>query len=275
MNDQEMIAQLEALAPWHLDFEISGGARTVMGNSASYGDTDHRGQPTPDPWRMKGAIESLFPGGVEGKAFLDVGCNSGGYCFLLKSMGAARTLGFDARGHWIRQAEFVKQHWDQSTEGMEFLVARLEDVDLHSGFDITLLKGVFYHLPNPIGDLITLCSATREAIIINSACRSDIPEGALISERESVAEVMSGVDGLCWYPGGPQAVVNILHHAGFCHCSLRFWRRKGKRPRKEIGRFELLAARSPLGQVDWSAGGYSYDPTLTKKNSTWRRVLRR
>ena len=270
MNERELIADLEALAPWHLDFEVVPGVRTAIGNAARYGDKDHRGLPTIDPWKMKGTIEGLFPAGVEGKSFLDVGCNSGGYCFLLKSMGAARTLGFDPRDHWINQAKFVKRHWEQSTEGMEFRTARLEDVDLDARFDITLLKGVFYHLPNPIGDLLTLCAATREAIVINSACRSDIPEGALLSARESVAEPMSGVDGLCWYPGGPLAAVNILRHAGFSYCSLRFWRRErkgprglrfwrrgGKGPRREIGRFELVAARSPLGAIDWSAGGYS------------------
>jgi hypothetical protein len=170
-------------------------------------------------------------------------------------MGAARTLGFDPRDHWIKQANFVKQHWGHSSEGMEFRTARLGEVDLDPPFDLTLFKGVFYHLPDPIGDLITICAATREAIIINSACRSDIPEEALLSASESTTEIMSGVDGLCWYPGGPQAVVNILRHAGFSYCSLRSWRRRGKH-RPEIGRFALVAARSPLGAIDWSAGGY-------------------
>lgn len=256
MNEREVIAGLEALAPWHMDFEVNGGIRTAIGNRARYGDTDHRGLPLVNPWNLKTTIELLFPEGVAGKSFLDVGCNSGGYCFLLKSMGAARTLGFDPRDHWIQQAEFVKRHWYGSTEGMEFHAARLDGVDLDTSFDLTLLKGVFYHLPDPIGDLIELCAATREAIVINSACRNDIPEGALLSGWESTTEIMSGVDGLSWYPGGPRAVANILRHAGFSYCSLRFWRRRGKGRRPEIGRFELVAARSPLGEIDWSAGGY-------------------
>jgi 2-polyprenyl-3-methyl-5-hydroxy-6-metoxy-1,4-benzoquinol methylase len=256
MNKQEMIANLEALAPWHLDFEITPGIRTAMGNASRYGDKDHRGAAIINPWTLQRTIELLFPGGFEGKSFLDAGCNSGGYCFLLKSMGAARTLGFDAREHWIRQAEFVRQQWEHSTEGMEFRTARLGEIDLDPPFDLTLAKGILYHLPNPIGDLLTLCAATREAIIVNSACRSDIPEGALLSGREDKNEIMSGVDGLCWYPGGPQAIVNILRHAGFYSFSLRTWRREGKGARPEIGRFELVAARSPLGEINWSAGGY-------------------
>lgn len=255
MNERKLIESLEALAPWHQDFEITRGIRTAIGNRARYGGTDHRGLPLVKPRNLRRTVELLYPEGLAGKSFLDVGCNGGGYCFLAKSMGAARTLGFDPRDHWIKQAEFVRQHWDGITEGMEFRTARLAEVELDPPFDLTLLKGVFYHLPDPIGELIRLGAATREAIIVNSACRSDIPEAALLSGRENADEIMSGVDGLCWYPGGPQAVVNILQHAGFSSFSLTRWRRTGKH-RREIGRFQLVAARSPMGRTDWSAGGY-------------------
>lgn len=247
MKDQ-LIARMRELSPWHLDFEVAAGVRTSAGNPPSLGGLDHRGRVLIDPGRLRGIIESLYPKGLAGKSFLDVGCNSGGYCFLANSLGASRTLGFDAREHWIRQAEFVKEHRDGDSETLQFVVGKLADVDLSDGYDLTLFKGIFYHLPDPIGDLLTVCEATREAIIVNSACRNDVPEGALLSRHENTSEVMSGIDGLCWYPGGPKAVLDVLEHAGFRYAKIDFWRKQG-RANPAIGRFQLCASRTPMGAL--------------------------
>ena len=77
-------------------------------------------------------------------------------------------------------------------------------------YDVVLFKGVFYHLPDPIDTLAKLCDLTGRAIIIDSASRSDIPGDCMVPWWESTTHVMSGVDGLAWFPGGPEVIGAIL-----------------------------------------------------------------
>ncbi len=229
-----------------MDLVLRCGTRTVAGNLCNYAEADHEHVIAIDPDELRSTLEHLYPEGLAGRSFLDVGCNAGGYSFLARSLGASRTLGFDVREHWIRQARFVGEHWDGDTSNMRFEVAHIHDVDLSDGFDLTLFKGVFYHLPAPIHALLRLCDATRDVIIVDTASRSDIPENALVTNFESRSHVMSGVDGLAWMPGGPRAVIDILTHAGFQDCHVAFWLKElAMGPRPELGRFRVIAARQP------------------------------
>lgn len=242
----EVIESLRSMAPWHMDVALRCGTRTVAGNRGDYARSDHDHVIAIDPDEIRSTLEHLYPDGLRGKSFLDVGCNAGGYSFLARTLGASRTLGFDVRDHWIDQARFVRDHWDGETSGMRFEVAHVHDIDLSEGFDLTLFKGVFYHLPAPVHSLLRLCDATREVIIVDSASRSDIPENTLATNFESRSHVMSGVDGLAWMPGGPQAVIDILKHAGFQESHVAFWLKElGSGPTPHWGRFRVIAAREP------------------------------
>lgn len=246
MNREELIARMRELEPWHFDMEVRDGVRTSEGNPEEYGDVDQRGAPLIDPWHLAPLFELLYPEKLAGKHLIDVGCNGGGYCFLGRSLGAERTVGFDPREHWINQAEFVRKNWGRDATGMEFHAKKLAEIDLSAGFDVTVFKGVFYHLPNPIGDLETLCEATREVIILDTACRLDVPEDTLVLNYEVTGPVMSGVDGLCWYPGGPSVVVKSLAYFGFPHARVLGWRDRSSPVSKEkIGRFTVVAGRTP------------------------------
>ena len=245
LTPDALAARLSELAPWHFDLEIAPGVRTAAYNREDYADKDHRGVGVLDPFELTVILEKVYPEGLVGRSFLDVGCNSGGYCFVAKALGAGETLGFDVRQHWIDQALFLRENWPGDTTGMDFRVAHLDEVDVGAGFDITMFKGVFYHLPDPIGALLGLCGVTRELMVVDTASRSDIPENALVSNLESRTHLMSGVDGFAWLPGGPRAVIDILVQAGFGETRTVYWDKNVEGSLENWGRFRVVAARVP------------------------------
>jgi hypothetical protein len=106
-------------------------------------------------------------------------------------------------------------------------------------FDVTLFRGIFYHLPDPIAGLRIAADLTREVIIVNTASAPSEVKGLVLS-RESDTEVMSGVDGLAWLPTGPDVVSEALAWCGFPHSRVRFDFRA-----RNANRFEVIAARDP------------------------------
>lgn len=240
----ELLEQLRDLAPWHFDIEVADGVRTSDGNREYYKNQDHEGVSVVNPFEMESLLMRIYPGGLTGKRFLDVGCNSGGYCFVAKKLGATSAFGFDVRDHWIRQANFLKKNLNASLSGVEFRVMHLSDLDASRSTDITLFKGVFYHVPDPIYDLRTLCDLTAEIMILDTMTDSTIPEHCLGSSQESLTHLMSGVDGLHWLPGGPKAVEGIFRWAGFPELRQVNWQRRVRG--RHRGRMRLIAARSAV-----------------------------
>ena len=232
-----MWAEVERLAPWHHDVEIAPGIRT--------GDRRVRGNPDPalgapsivDPLRnMRMLIGDIYPEGLAGRSFLDCACNAGGHSFAASALGAGRVYGFDARPHWIAQANFLARHLP--AENMSFETHPLAGLAVGETFDVTLFRGIFYHLPDPVAGLKIAADRTRELIIVNTASRPRDESGLLIN-LESETEVMSGVDRLAWLPTRPEVVTSILQTFGFAHSRVRFNWQTGP----DWGRFEVLAAR--------------------------------
>jgi SAM-dependent methyltransferase len=216
MNRDTIISKLRSLSPWHLNIHLIDDIYTSVGNQDKYDDFNKQGISLVDPTKMKELFQNLYSDGLKSKSFLDVGCNSGGYCFLANELGARYAYGFDAREHWINQANFIKEVKEIDDSSIEFRVHHINDlVNCERKFDVTLFKGVFYHLPDPIHAMEMLSNITNDIIIVDSACRMDIPEEAMISKFEGTDKLMSGVDGLSWHPGGPKAIHNLGRHFGF------------------------------------------------------------
>src|SRR6266853_2620809 len=239
-----VLARVGELAPWHFDYEIFPGIRTPSFNRPDDPDPSLRGVQTIDPAEMTSAFHKYYPNGLDGKSVLDVACNSGGYCFLAHTLGAKRAVGVEVRQHWIDQAELIRSVKFPSSSNVEF---RREDIKHYlkaaeDSFDLTIFKGIFYHLPDPIGVLDRLCDMTREVILVDTASTYDIPETCLTAITESTTHVMSGVDGLAWLPGGPAAIRPILEYKGFRFTEVRYWRRTPDRAGR--GRFRLIGSRS-------------------------------
>jgi SAM-dependent methyltransferase len=241
--DLSLIEQrLAQLAPWHFNVEVRPGVWTEAFNRKEYEDADHQGVGLIDPREIQALFESILPGGLRGRSFLDVGCNGGGYCFLAHDLGASSCHGFDVRQHWIDQCEFLKSLLHPDVASLHFEVADVKKFQHPHQYDVTLFKGVFYHLPDPITTLNQLCALTSRAIIVDTVCRGDIPEDTLVPWQESTTHVMSGVDGLAWFPGGPKALHAILKWSGFPHMRTVRWK-KGAKEERFRGRMRVIAAR--------------------------------
>lgn len=248
MNRDEILAEVARLGPWHHDVELVPGIRTRSAPLSA----DRPDRRTPTTYRPEHHVEeiaaALFPSGFGGRSFLDCACNGGGHSLVAARLGAGRCFGFDARRHWVDQANFLKRfapHGD-----MDFAVAALADLpalDLPQ-FDVTLFSGIFYHLPDPVHGLRLAADRTRELLILNTAAKW-APGRALRLEHESAEEAMSGVDGLAWLPTGPDVLRDILAWCGFAHSRLSFHRPTAN----GWSRVELFAARDAAALAHFDA----------------------
>jgi tRNA (mo5U34)-methyltransferase len=244
LDDPEaVLARARELSPWHFDYEILPGTNTGSLNRPDYADPSKQRVAIVDPGEMRTFFQKYYPSGLAGKTMLDVACNSGGYCFLSYTLGVERVVGIEVRQHWLDQAEFIRSVKYPDSRNVEF---RLQDVQEYlksaeDNFDITIFKGIFYHLPDPIGVLDRLCGMTRETIVIDTASSDHIPEACLTAVSETRNHVMSGIHGLAWLPGGPAAIKPILSSRGFNSTEVAYWRHN--LPPAGRGRFRMIGSR--------------------------------
>jgi tRNA (mo5U34)-methyltransferase len=251
----ELREQVIALAPWHIDIEITPEVSTSAFLEAPPGTYtgDLAGVTFHNPHDgFLRRLHRIFPEGLEGRSVLDCACNCGAFLFYAKEAGAGRCVGFDIREHWIRQARFLAEHRRQPSDEMTFEVADLYDLpQLGLGrFDVTFFFGIFYHLPDPITGLKLAADMTDELLIVNTATKASRPDGLLVAENESPTKVMSGTYGLCWFPTGPLVLERILNWMGFPEVRCSVWRH-APRQRGDLDRIEILAARTPGFFADW------------------------
>ena len=112
-------------------------------------------------------------------------------------------------------------------------------------FDITLFKGIFYHLPDPVAGLKMAADLTREVLIVDTNARVDLPDGMLAVQQEAIEHPMSGVYGLNWVPTGPEVMTRILNWMGFTETRLTSWVADGTRDGQEFGACSSSAHESP------------------------------
>jgi GT2 family glycosyltransferase/SAM-dependent methyltransferase len=243
----ELRDEIIRLAPWHLDVEVTPDIST-----RAFLDSARALEPGPvgpvsfiDPKKgFTTLMRKVYPDGLAGRSVLDCACNCGGYLFWAKELGAGDCVGFDVRQHWIDQAKFLLENRNGSTEGIRFEECDLYDLPTLAlaPADVTLFKGIFYHLPDPIHGLKIAADLTRELLIVNTATNSEFPDGQLVASRESTSALMSGVHGLNWFPTGPQVLIRILKWAGFVRFRCTQWLKENN-PGSGKGRLELLASR--------------------------------
>jgi tRNA (mo5U34)-methyltransferase len=254
MTEADILRRAKELSPWHFDFEILPGVKTSSFNDPNHPDPSMRQVESIDPSEIVPILGEYYPSGLSGKDVLDVGCNAGGYCFMAHELGARSATGVEVRQHWMDQAEWIKSlKYPNSGDAIRFEVSDLRPFLARQNrqFDIVIFKGVFYHLADPIGTLLDLCDATREFLLIDTASSDLIPEHCMAPIAESTTQVMSGVDGLAWLPGGPAAIRPVLQFKGFKSIQLVFWHHGITQT--DRGRFRLLASRRLYvsGSVDF------------------------
>ncbi len=238
----QLLDALRQLAPWHFDVELLEGLRTRDGNRQRYAGRNLNNIVVIDPNELAPLLKRIYPGGLQGKTFLDVGCNSGGYSIVAKRLGAELAVGFDAREHWIRQANFLAQHLH--LEGIQFIRSDLYDFNTDRHFDVCLFKGILYHLPDPVTGLRHVADMTREVIIIDTETDGTRGDLCLRPHREGHTHLMSGVHGLAWWPSGPDLIAMVLNWLGFQDTREIFWDKKNVKGRDNPGRCRIIGARS-------------------------------
>ncbi|MEZ6096722.1 MAG: methyltransferase domain-containing protein [Pirellulaceae bacterium] len=172
---EQMIEEIKALAPWHHDIPLSEDFSTGRAFSESGSLTRKENENV----ALLGSLgeqfvsfaKQLFPDGLDGKRVLDCACNAGIYCFLARELGADFSFGFDVREHWINQANWVKEHRTIApTDRIRFSVCDLYDLSNKNlpKFDITIFKGIFYHLPDPVSGLKQAADLTSGVMLFNT-----------------------------------------------------------------------------------------------------------
>ncbi|HEX2831584.1 MAG TPA: methyltransferase domain-containing protein [Thermoanaerobaculia bacterium] len=259
----DLRAEIARLGPWHHDVEVSDGIRTgdvvrTPQRSAEFGEVSLI---RPDRILPR-VLADVYPAGLAGRSMLDCACNAGGYLFAAADLGAGRGFGFDARDHWIRQAQFLRAH--RPAQNIEFAQCALADLPgLHlEPFDITLFQGIFYHLPDPVAGLRIAADHTRELLVFNTAATWSRNEG-LILNLESDQDVMSGVNRLAWLPTSPHVLQEILAWCGLPESRIQLDERVGAQRR-----IQILAARD-------NAIFASYDAAPRPEAGRLRRFVRR
>ncbi|WP_421704128.1 class I SAM-dependent methyltransferase [Aliiroseovarius sp.] len=256
MNQQTPLTeQLEALGPWHHRIALQDG---VVTQSASQTTATGQNIMSYEPKRAVDRILGrIFPDGLQGRSFLDCGCNAGGASFAAQDLGAGRIYGFDARAHWVDQARFALQNRTDTGADIRFEVATLEALEGHDqDYDITWFSGLFQHLPDPVAGLQAAADRTRELLVVNTPClATDLDmkeEPTLLLQKRDTAHPLSGIDGLGTLPSGPVVLKGILKWLGFGEVKTYMWHQPGDAGSTvRRGRIALVAARTPglLDQV--------------------------
>ena len=261
MSDEALSAEIERLGPWHHDIEVRPGIFTSARHST---EPDKRFQEHYSPGQMmKHLIGNLYPRGLQGRSFLDCACNSGGHSLAAVRMGAGRCLAFDARQHWVDQAEVLAREGNAPDITVRrCTLSELPALKLEP-FDVTLFAGIFYHLPDPVAGLRIAADLTKELIIVNTAVRPQ-PLPGLVLNRESATHVLSGVDRLAWLPTGPAVIQDILRWCGFEHSRIDLYWRSGPKGWK---RLQIVAAREErtLAEYDRLRPEGRRPPTLSRR----------
>ncbi len=247
----ELEKKLRELGPWHFKVPVGNDKFT-----SDYNEMHMKN--LVDPFIMKRLFTDLYPKGLSGKSFLDIGCNGGGYCILANQMGAKYAYGFDIRDLWINQANFLRDEiFKISPKKVHFDVAHVHDLEKSKKrYDLTLFKGVLYHIPDPIHAIKTLADITDEIMIIDTAGSVAAPDNCMQIFFEKPTAIMAGVDNMAWLPGSPKVVEHILHWAGFKET--RVASRKVYPARPHMERFRVIAARTKKALK-------AYDRRIAKK----------
>ena len=239
--DEAMLrAEIERLGPWHHDIELAPGVTTMGVRTARNPDQVFEQHYPPVPM-MERLIGQVYPDGLQGRSFLDCACNSGGHSIAAAALGAGRSFAFDARRHWVDQAEFLARH--NACDQLTTRCCELKDLPGLGlePFDVTLFAGIFYHLPDPVAGLKIAADLTKELLIVNTAVNPSPMRGLAIN-FESDTHVLSGVDRLAWLPTGPAVMQDILSWCGFKHSRIdAYW----DYPDMSWKRLQMVAARDP------------------------------
>ena len=166
-------------------------------------------------------VSSLIPENLKNKTVLDIGTADGFYSFLCESRGAKKVVAVDwtefpgfSAAHKIldSKVEFRKLIIDESNLGFADLKQKISTInEIKEKFDIILLFGVLYHLPNPVMIFKTLANITYEMLLMSSHI-IDSKEPAMYYYPEGS---LTPGDTTNWWVPTPSCLIDIGKRLGF------------------------------------------------------------
>ena len=223
--------------------EQTNGAFTWY-HSFRFGDVYAPGTITSLQYQMW--ISSIIPENLEDKTVLDIGTADGYYSFLCESRGAKKVVAIDwlelpgfSAAHKILNSnvEFRKLVVDESTFGipsLSYLASQIGTIyEIKEKFDIVLLFGVLYHLPNPVKVLKTLADITHKMLLISGHI-IDSKEPAMYYYPEGS---LTPGDTTNWWVPTPSCLTDIGKRVGF-------------NKSKMVDTYDFDAHKTPKG-IEW------------------------
>lgn len=145
----------------------------------------------------------IFKHSVAGKSVVDIGAWDGFYSFEAERRGASRVLATDhfcwsGRGWGTKDGfDYVHERLNSKVESLDVDVFDLDPKQIGT-FDVTMMLGVLYHLPNPFGGLEKAASLTKELLIIEThSDMNDRPEPLM---RYYLSAELNGDSSNYWGP---------------------------------------------------------------------------
>jgi tRNA (mo5U34)-methyltransferase len=248
VSDSQLYEAMNKLGPWKIDVEVVPGVHTAAFVERAEGTEASRFAVHPRDNFITN-VTKVFPDGLAGRSFLDIGCDCGAYSFFAKEAGAGRVYAFDTDERGIEQARFLQEHRTVGPiDDMTFAThdAMAMDEQGVGEFDVTRFSRIFHRLRDPIAALDLAAKRTRELMIVNVATRSragdtEIPDGYL-RQFARLTEGESSPRRLHWYPTGPNVLRRIVESCGFPETRVMFWSRRDDG--SGIGQLEICGARS-------------------------------
>lgn len=203
LRPEQVEQEIRRLAPWYYLWELEGVRTDIV---PPVDETGFRQVETP----------AVMEGFWRGKSVLDVGCNEGAYGLGALGHGAASLTGFDTRPINVEKARFVAGL--RGHESAEFHVATCDSwVRAHPGkqFDVVMLYGILYHLPEPQRTIREYCALAREWVFV-SCCLFDLlgVDGyTWTTETENVAASDAALDSLM--PNTALSLIREFRQNGF------------------------------------------------------------
>jgi tRNA (mo5U34)-methyltransferase len=149
-----------------------------------------------------------LPSSLAGLSVLDVGCNSGMYCFEAARRGAVRVVGIDVNEQRLEQARTLAEI---TGEQVQFERMRLLEAASLGRFDLVLCFAVLTEVSDLVASLETLGEVTTDtmylemAVLDGSRARVRLPPrlAALASRlvyRQPIAQLRRTKRGWSWVP---------------------------------------------------------------------------
>ena len=166
---------------------------------------------------------ALGPLDLAGRSVLDVGAWNGAFTFAAERRGAARVLATD-QWCWLSPVWkgletflFLKRNLGSPAE---YAALSVDETTLErvGPFDVVLMLGVFYHLPNPLTCLAELGRIARSTLVVETHC--DCLDDPLPAMRYYPGSELNGDDTNWWGPN-PACMVGLLRNAGFSEVVVR------------------------------------------------------